>query len=246
MKKLTLLLIILGTGACSYLPIGFDPVAGATVLETRDYIEVSPDSGTPLTGLVFYPGGLVDPHAYIPLVSRVATNGYHSFIMKAPLNLSVMSWSQADDVVNNFDSITHWFIGGHSLGGAMGARYYFENQDKISGLFLLAAWPTADWDLSLTTNSYLLLSGSQDGVATQDEVLSNIQYLPPVIMVSNSSQILTNSSSQTFWYEIPGGNHAQFGNYGEQDGDGTATMSRDQQQDEAARLIILYMQGRGY
>ena len=37
---------------------------------------------------------------------------------------------------------------------------------------------------------------------------------------------------------IKGGNHAQFGNYGEQAGDGTATISREEQQDQTAKAIL--------
>ena len=36
---------------------------------------------------------------------------------------------------------------------------------------------------------------------------------------------------------VEGGNHAYFGNYGEQEGDGTATISREQQQEEAVNAI---------
>ena len=37
---------------------------------------------------------------------------------------------------------------------------------------------------------------------------------------------------------IEGGNHAGFGNYGAQEGDGTATISAQEQQDQAAQAIV--------
>ena len=37
--------------------------------------------------------------------------------------------------------------------------------------------------------------------------------------------------------DIEGGNHAYFGNYGEQAGDGQATISRDDQQEQTAEAI---------
>jgi len=37
---------------------------------------------------------------------------------------------------------------------------------------------------------------------------------------------------------ILGGNHAQFGNYGLQKGDGTATITRDEQQDLTVQKIL--------
>ena len=41
-------------------------------------------------------------------------------------------------------------------------------------------------------------------------------------------------------YEIPGGNHAQFGNYGPQKGDGEASVSAAEQQRIAADKILLW------
>ncbi|MBN2882364.1 MAG: hypothetical protein JXN10_02475, partial [Clostridia bacterium] len=41
--------------------------------------------------------------------------------------------------------------------------------------------------------------------------------------------------------EITGGNHAYFGNYGEQKGDGTASISREEQQNITAKAVIDFM-----
>lgn len=42
-------------------------------------------------------------------------------------------------------------------------------------------------------------------------------------------------------YLIEGGNHAQFGNYGPNDGDGVASINAEEQQDEAVALIVEFM-----
>ena len=41
--------------------------------------------------------------------------------------------------------------------------------------------------------------------------------------------------------EIPGGNHAYFGNYGEQRGDGAATITREEQQRITAQEISAFV-----
>ena len=43
-------------------------------------------------------------------------------------------------------------------------------------------------------------------------------------------------------YEISGGNHAYFGNYGEQKGDGTASITRESQQEQAVEQIMLFIE----
>lgn len=243
-RVLTGLVFLFLTVSCSYLPQGFGALTGVTVTEDRDGIYLlSGDS--PAAGLIFYPGGLVDPHAYIPLLSRLVTNGYAAFIVKAPLNLQVLAAGAADQIRSSYPGITAWFIGGHSLGGAMGAKYFYDNQTDLAGLYLLAAWPTQSWDLSASQAGILLLSGSVDGVATPQEVQENLAYLPALRTLGGSGEVLTNTAC-TFWYEIPGGNHSQFGAYGDQEGDGTALITRESQLDITAALILDYVQGRGY
>lgn len=47
-----------------------------------------------------------------------------------PFNLAVLDSSAADGVINEFTNIQNWYIGGHSLGGAMAASYTANYQDK--------------------------------------------------------------------------------------------------------------------
>lgn len=41
--------------------------------------------------------------------------------------------------------------------------------------------------------------------------------------------------------EVKGGNHANFGNYGEQKGDGKSSITARQQQDQAVQAIIRFI-----
>jgi hypothetical protein len=67
--------------------------------------------------------------------------------------------------------------------------------------------------------------GTLDGVATPEEVMGGSPLLP----------------ANTNWVPIEGGNHAQFGWYGEQDGDNAAAISREAQVDQivAATVALL-------
>ena len=64
--------------------------------------------------------------------------------------------------------------------------------------------------------------GSNDLVLNRENVNATLALLPPGTTVQ----------------VIQGGNHAQFGNYGPQPGDGTATISAADQQAQAADLTV--------
>lgn len=71
------------------------------------------------TGIIFYPGGKVEAHSYAPLLEALANEGYLAVIYQMPYNLAVFGMNAAADVIKRFPEIDHWYIGGHSLGGAM-------------------------------------------------------------------------------------------------------------------------------
>ncbi len=58
-----------------------------------------------------------------------------------PLGLAVLDWDKALEVIEAHPEIRTWVIGGHSLGGAMAARFASRHPDTISGLVLWAAYP---------------------------------------------------------------------------------------------------------
>ena len=64
-------------------------------------------------------------------------------------------------------------------------------------------------------------------VGTKDQVLNRDKY----------AQYESNLPEDTTVLEIVGGNHAYYGNYGEQDGDGEATITREEQQAEAVEAL---------
>ena len=166
------------------------------------------------TGFVFYPGARVQPKAYAPLAYDIAELGYKVVIVPMPLNLAVFGVNRAENVMNNYEEITDWVIGGHSLGGAMAARYAYNNYQKLSGLILLASYPAQNNDLSDMDIRVLSIYGSSDGITSQEKINNSKENLP----------------DDTEWVEIKGGNHSQFGWYSFQDGDDEAQISRGKQQ----------------
>ena len=116
----------------------------------------------------------------------------------------------------------HWYIGGHSLGGAMAAVYAAERGDSLAGLIMFAAYPTKPLNNKLLTMS---IYGTEDGLLNMEKVRLSKNYTPGTFLT----------------YVIEGGNHARFGNYGIQEGDGTATIARSRQQQLAVEFIVQHL-----
>jgi len=115
----------------------------------------------------------------------------------------------------------HWYIGGHSLGGAMAASYAADHADELDGLLLLAAYSTKD--LSDSDLAVVSLVGSEDGVINRDKLAKYADNLP---------------KDTTVDIQFAGGNHAYYGNYGEQDGDGKAGISREEEQATVVDAVV--------
>ena len=190
---------------------------------TDPWLSFTPTQGAQNTGLIFYPGGRVDPRSYAPMARAIGEAGYPVVIVPMPLNLAVFGVNRAADVIAAHPEVEHWVIGGHSLGGSMAASFTRNNPDLIDGLFLVASYPASSDDLSgfddLTTYS---VSATNDGLATPDKIDASRPLLP----------------ADTIWVPIEGGNHAQFGYYGDQPGDGQATISREEQQRQTVEAAL--------
>lgn len=174
------------------------------------------------TALIFYPGAKVEDRAYAPLLKELAGQGVDCYLVHMPANLAMFGINRADKVMRQ-GSYQHWYLAGHSLGGAMAAVYADKNSDKLDGLIFLAAYTTKD--LSDTNLKVLSLYGSKDGVVNRDKIAEGRKLVP---------------ESYTE-YCIPGGNHAQFGEYGKQKGDGSAEISEEKQREIAAQKILDFM-----
>jgi hypothetical protein len=218
------------------------------VSETRSAITLLlRPAPTRAVGFLFYPGGLVDPHAYLPWLSAVAAAGVPVVLAKAPGNLAVISPDAGLPLRSLVPSATGWIIGGHSLGGAMAAWSIFDHPDSYAGLVLLAAYPSADRSLSAWPHPVLSLSAEHDGLATPAKIAAALPLLPsPQYPVTGPGQYSAATGGYAVLHQIPGGNHAQFGSYGAQDGDGAAAISGDAQHAEMVQYILEFLAANGW
>ncbi len=202
---------------------------GAVIQKTlEDGVSVFAPMGEPLAGFIFYPGGKVDTMAYAPLMQALADRGVLCLLVDMPAHLAVLDVNAADGLQSLYPNVENWYIGGHSLGGAMAASYLADNAEDYRGLLLLAAYSTKD--LSEHELAVLSVVGSEDGVLKRDKYEKNLVNLPA------GAKELT----------VEGGNHAGFGMYGPQRGDGAATITATEQiletADAFANMITAQLQ----
>jgi dienelactone hydrolase len=174
-------------------------------------------------GLVYYPGGLVDPEAYAVTAQGIADAGYLVVIPKMPLNLAFMGINRADGIRADYPEIESWVIGGHSLGGAMAAEYAKNNTDSLDGLIMFASYPANFEDFVDFPIPILTIIGSRDPGAPQQE---------------GFYETIANSARR---FVIEGGNHRQYADYSFQNGDGIATISAAEQQDQIIAATVQFL-----
>lgn len=178
-----------------------------------------------VAGMIFYPGGKVEYTAYIPLMEACAAKGFLCVLMDMPFNLAVFDIDAADGVRGEFPQIDSWFMAGHSLGGSMAAAYLEDNADDFAGLILLGSYSTKD--LSNSGLRVLSVYGSEDKVLDKEKYEKNKANLP-----ADFIEVV-----------IEGGCHAYFGMYGAQEGDGTPSITNEQQIQRTAGEIINFVAG---
>jgi hypothetical protein len=224
-RVLLIIVLILAVATAGFLIWAYTPQAAMpealTALQSDSQVQVTeegwlvfePAGAQPDTGLILYPGGRVDPRAYAPIAREIAQQGYLVVIVPMPLNLAVFGAGAEDDRAIR---IQHWAMG-HPLGGAI------VNCESSASLW--AAYPASGDDLSASGLQVVSIYGTQDGLATGEKIGASRPLLP----------------ADTTWAPITGGNHAQFGWYGEQGGDNPAAISRTDQQTQivAATIALL-------
>lgn len=223
-KRLAIVLIALvvmsGVGFGVYVSDYYEAGDTATALaaelsETGELLEtdgsIAVGQSDAEVGIVIYPGAKVDPYAYVPLADVLSDQGYYCVIAKMPFNLAFFGINAAADIMNSAPKVDQWWIAGHSLGGAMAAQFASNHPSELEGVILLAAYAASD--LSVTNLDVEIIYGSNDGVlnrAALEENAGNLAY-------------------NAITHVIEGGNHAGFGDYGPQDGDGECSIGAPEQ-----------------
>ena len=169
--------------------------------------------------IIFYPGAKVEYISYAPLMYDLANNGIDCFLLKMPFNLAFLGSNKANSIIKNYN-YESFYLMGHSLGGSMASIYASKNSNKVSGVILLASYSTKTLDMDV-----LSIYGSNDGCLDLASYEKNKKNLP-----SNYKEII-----------IDGGNHAQFGCYGRQKGDKTATIGYEIQKKYTVDALIDFL-----
>ncbi|MEQ1821106.1 MAG: alpha/beta fold hydrolase [Fimbriimonadaceae bacterium] len=214
------------------LPNGvLEPGPTVAVSDQNDYLSFTPLKSLGNTALVFFCGSGVGAHAYAPMLRPIAEVGVPVFIIKLPLRFAPFdshklgAIERALKIQRDHPTLTKWVVSGHSLGAALACRVVQSNPNSFRSMVLLGTTHPKEDDLSKVTITITKVFGTADGVAPMKKVLANKLLLPPT----------------TTWVRIEGGNHSQFGYYGHQLMDGTATVTREEQQrlSRAALLAAL-------
>ena len=174
------------------------------------------------SALIFYPGAKIEYTAYLPLFTELANDGVDCFIVEMPFNLAFFGLDSADSIVSNSNfTYDKWYISGHSLGGVVASYYVKNHSTDYDGLILLASYPAED----LNNVSVLSIYGSNDKVFNKETY-------------DKSKGLMDYNLTE---YVINGGNHAQFASYGNQAGDGVATIPSENQRKQTEKEILEFI-----
>ncbi|PYZ93878.1 alpha/beta hydrolase [Salipaludibacillus keqinensis] len=188
----------------------------------EDGVRFLPDSPNG-TGIIIYPGAKVEPEAYSYIGVSLADKGYTVLVPEVRFNLAFFEISKAESIIEEFEAIDTWVIGGHSLGGVAAATYAYDSD--VDGVFFFASYPQGRNDFSGRSLPMLSIYADRDGLTTLEDI-------------DDTSTLL---SDEATFYKIEGGNHAQFGVYGEQQGDMDATISILEQQNEIVNTMLNWL-----
>ena len=79
-------------------------------------------------------GAKVEAAAYLPLLNQLRQTGLTCILVEMPFYLAIFDVNAAEDVMAQFPDIQHWYIAGHSMGGAMASQFASEHPDEVDGL----------------------------------------------------------------------------------------------------------------
>lgn len=224
------ILVYLGTGYTAGAAAQAAAVSTDTVAVTETGQAYYFDGPGTESAMIFYPGARVKALSYAPLMMEIAEGGTDCWLCRMPVNFALFDKDLAHDIADGSESsgdaeadrYERWYLGGHSLGGAAAAMLAAEDEKTgrdWSGLILLAAYPVDKINIPV-----LSIYGSEDTVLDHDKY--------------------EKAETGGLWPEdfeehvIDGGNHAQFGSYGSQEGDGNALISEGKQQKITSKIVL--------
>ena len=189
--------------------VALEVMAQDSSISQQDHLTILSPTYPTDTAMIFYPGAKVEAEAYLPLLDQIRQTGMTCILVHMPFRMAIFDADAAEEVISQFPEIQHWYIAGHSMGGAMASQFASDHPDQVDGLILMGAYIYGDYPAEKTLTIYGSLNQS---------VEDHIDYTENIV-------------------EIEGGNHAQFGNYGPQKGDLPATISAEEQQARTVAAI---------
>jgi hypothetical protein len=204
---------VLLVGVLAFLSYGASPTAatpgplslvkndpGLHYSEGPDAVVMTPSSGADGFGLVFFAGAHIDASAYAYKLAGLVDTGMTVVIARPVLSFAIFEYRPLTTFTGLAPGVSTWYVGGHSLGGVRACQYA-KDDITVAGVILFGSYCAVD--LSNTSIPVLSLSGSRDGLSTPAKIRENAKLLPDIAQ----------------FVQIPGADHADFGNYGPQAGD---------------------------
>lgn len=193
--------------------VALEVLAQDNGISQRDNLTILSPTAPTDTAIIFYPGAKVEAEAYLPLLDQIRQTGVTCILVHMPFNMAIFDANAAEEVIAQFPEFQHWYVAGHSMGGAMASKFASEHPDQVDGLILMGAYIYGDYPDEKALTIYGSLNQS---------VEDHIDYTENIV-------------------EIEGGNHAQFGNYGPQKGDLPAAISAEEQQAQTVAAIEAFL-----
>ena len=201
------------------------------IYENRRYIYIEPKGiSKPSTGIIFYPGGLIEEEAYLPLLVELGKDGYGVYIVKSLMNIPILNSDSAENIIGE-NKFENYILMGHSLGGTSLLKYFSKqtnNSKKVDRIILLASY---------SDGKYIFDSQRNDNYKRDISVLSIVGSNDNVINIHKYEKDKINLPYNTEYFVIEGGNHSYFGNYGRHKNDNEAYISLEEQQYNTIKKI---------
>jgi pimeloyl-ACP methyl ester carboxylesterase len=227
-SALTSLLVTI-VGFLTWFHIVLPADRGATLEVYRDArIVVTQEPGlvmmssatlTSTDGVLYFPGAKVDPYCYIYPLADVAASGVTVVIMKPLMNMALLDQRDMEALTAIAPEVENWTLAGHSLGGVRACM--LASHPSVTSLVLFASYCATD--ISAGDLEVILVTGDQDGLIEPQALKDSLPLLPPGRVTERV---------------LVGANHASFGTYGAQPGDGVATLTPAQMRDLMTAILL--------
>lgn len=103
--------------------VALEVMAQDTGITVRDNLTILSPSHPGDTAIIFYPGAKVEAEAYLPLLNRIRQMGITCILVHMPFHMAIFDSDAAEHIMPQFSEIEHWYIAGHSMGGAMASGF---------------------------------------------------------------------------------------------------------------------------